>query len=134
MRDLSQWFKALSEDLRLHILALMFRHGELCVCEVERFLGVSQSTASRHLRYLLNAGIVEDRREGLWVYYRIATPPDDAHAALLEALERALAEAPVPDVTVELDAMRSVRCAPVDAAPSGRTVARAKPGTEEVGV
>lgn len=118
MRELSQWFKALSEDLRLQILALMFRHGELCVCEVERFLKVSQSTASRHLRYLLNAGIVEDRRDGLWVYYRIAPPPDEAHAALLEALQGALAEVPVPDVTTELDAMRSARCGPADAATS----------------
>lgn len=112
MRELSQWFKALSEELRLRILALMFRHGELCVCEVERVLAVSQSTASRHLRYLLNAGIVEDRREGLWVYYRIAEPPDQVHAALLTALEGALADASIPDVTVALEAMRSVRCAP----------------------
>jgi ArsR family transcriptional regulator len=112
MRELGQWFKALSEELRLRILALMFRHGELCVCEVEQILAVPQSTASRHLRYLLNAGIVEDRRDGLWVYYRIAEPPDQAHAALLTALEDALADASIPDVTVELEAMRSVRCAP----------------------
>ncbi|NIP15053.1 MAG: ArsR family transcriptional regulator, partial [Pseudomonadales bacterium] len=39
--------------MRLNILALLFGHGELCVCEVERFLRVSQSKASRHLRYLL---------------------------------------------------------------------------------
>jgi ArsR family transcriptional regulator len=119
MRELSQWFKALSEDLRLQILALMFRHGELCVCEVERFLEVSQSTASRHLRYLLNADIVEDRRDGLWVYYRIADPPDEAHAALLEALEGALAEVPVPDVATELDAMRSARCGPANMTTAG---------------
>ena len=128
MRELSQWFKALSEDLRLRILALMFRHGELCVCEVERVLAISQSTASRHLRYLLNAGIVKDRREALWVYYRIAEPPDEAHAALLTALKGALAEVSVPDVTVELEAMRSVRCAP-----SGEPTAPAKPVTEKVG-
>lgn len=128
MRELSQWFKALSEDLRLYILALMFRHGELCVCEVERVLGVSQSTASRHLRYLLNAGIVEDRREGLWVYYRIADPPDETRAALLRALEAALAAAPISDVTGELEAMRSVRCPPAGAGAVG-----AKRETEEVG-
>ena len=128
MRELSQWFKALSEDLRLRILALMFRHGELCVCEVERVLEVSQSTASRHLRYLLNAGIVEDRREALWVYYRIAEPQDEAHAALLTALKGALAEVSVPDVTVELEAMRSVRCPP-----GGEPTAPAKRVTEKAG-
>lgn len=138
MRELSQWFKALSEELRLHILALMFRHGELCVCEVERFLDVSQSTASRHLRYLLNAGIVEDRRDGLWVYYRLAEPPDRPHAALLDALEGALAETPVPDVAEELGAMRSTRCGPPEVAtedgdaPAGGA-AMSKREREEVG-
>lgn len=109
MRDLTRRFKALSEETRLRILALMLRHGELCVCEVERFLGVSQSKASRHLRYLLNAGIVRDRRDGLWVYYDLAQPRDEGGRILLEALKRLLAEVPLPDVSAALESMREER-------------------------
>jgi ArsR family transcriptional regulator len=115
MNDLAHQFKALSEELRLRILALMFRHGELCVCEVERFLHVSQSKASRHLRYLLNAGIVEDRREGLWVYYRVADPKTDKQQLLLGALRELLKDTPVPDVSGELGALRAERCHPTSA-------------------
>ncbi len=110
MNDLATQFKALSEHIRLQILALMFRHGELCVCEVERALRVSQSKASRHLRYLLNAGIVEDRREGLWVYYRVAAPTTERQRLLLSALGSLLGEIEIPDVSRELEAMRAERC------------------------
>lgn len=110
MKDLARRFKALSEELRLQILALLFRHGELCVCEVERCLGVSQSAASRHFRYLASAGLVEDRRDGQWVYYRVAAPEDAAHATLLKALEDLLETVEVPSIGTELTAMRGERC------------------------
>lgn len=71
MRAIAQLFKALSDETRLEILALLLRHGELCVCDVEEVLAVTQSKASRHLRYLLAAGLVADRRDGLWVRYSI---------------------------------------------------------------
>jgi ArsR family transcriptional regulator len=107
---MSRWFKALSEEPRLDILLLLFRYGELCGCEVERFLEMSQSKASRHLRYLRNAGLVEDRREGLWIYYRVAEPMDDAHERLIDLLRDLLARAPSPDISDELAAMRAERC------------------------
>ena len=110
MNDLARRFKALSEELRLQILALLFRHGELCVCEVERFLGVSQSAASRHFRYLASANLVEGRRDGQWVYYRVAAPQDVRHAMLLEALEDLLDTVKVPSIGTELTAMREERC------------------------
>lgn len=112
MYKLAHQFKALSEDIRLQILALIFRHGELCVCEVERFLEVTQSKASRHLRYLLNAGLLQDRRDGLWVYYRAAEPALDEQRTLQEMLRRLLADVSVPDVSAELEAMRVQRCHP----------------------
>lgn len=117
MHDLAQSFRALSEDVRLQILALLFRYGELCVCEVERFLQVSQSKASRHLRYLLNAGIVQDRREALWVYYRVAEPVNDKDRLLLEALEQILLDVSLPDISDELEAMRAERCHPASSGP-----------------
>jgi len=112
MRTLSGWFKALSEDIRLQILALIFRHGELCGCELERFLNASQSTVSRHLRYLLNAGLVEDSREGLWVYYRLARPADGKQRRFLETLRVLLADIPSRDVERDLAKMRAARCGP----------------------
>jgi len=118
MNQLAQQFRALSEDLRLKILALLFRHGELCVCEVERFLQISQSKASRHLRYLLNAGLVQDRRDSLWVYYRVAEPTTDRERLLFDALQQLLQDVSVPDISKALDAMRVERCHPASAAAS----------------
>lgn len=71
----SALFKALGDETRLRIVALL-SHGELCVCHVEAALGLSQPKASRHLGVLRNAGVVETRREGSWVYYRLAEQPD----------------------------------------------------------
>jgi ArsR family transcriptional regulator, arsenate/arsenite/antimonite-responsive transcriptional repressor len=72
MRDLARIFSALADLTRLEMLALLLRHEELCVCDFEGALEISQSRASRHLRYLRNAGLLEDRPQGLWVYYRIS--------------------------------------------------------------
>ncbi len=115
MDRLAAQFKALSESVRLHILALLFRYRELCVCEVERFLHVSQSKASRHLRYLLNAGLVEDRRDGLWVYYRAAEPTAEKQQVLLAVLRELLQDVAIPDISDELEIMRAERCRPISA-------------------
>lgn len=64
-------FHALSDATRLAILE-MLRGGERCVCELQDELGAAQSRLSFHLRVLKDAGLVEDRREGRWSYYRIA--------------------------------------------------------------
>jgi hypothetical protein len=74
---------------------------------------MSQSKASRHLRYLRNAGLVEDRREGLWIYYRVAEPVNDAHERLIGLLRDLLARAPFPDISDQLGAMRAQRCGDV---------------------
>lgn len=64
-------FRALGDETRLRCLALLATHGELCVCELTHALGVSQPKISRHLATLREAGLVDDRRLGLWVYYRL---------------------------------------------------------------
>ncbi len=66
-----QFFNALSHPLRLRALLLMQTEGELCVCELIHALGVSQPMISRHLAHLREWQIVSDRRQGLWVYYRL---------------------------------------------------------------
>ena len=87
MRDLSLIFKALSDETRLSILALLLKHRELCVCDFEHVLEITQSKSSRHLRYLLNAGLVQDRREAVWVHYRISEALGSERQIILDALE-----------------------------------------------
>lgn len=119
MNTLANKFKALSEDVRLQILALIVQHDELCVCEVERLLEISQSKASRHLRYLLNAGLVQDQRDGLWIYYRLAEPDSKADRRFLDSIQILLADVPLPDVGHELQEMRAARCGPATPAAVG---------------
>lgn len=86
MRDLAQLFKALSDETRLQMLGLLLHAGELCVCDFVEVLGITQSKASRHLRYLVNAGLLDDRREAVWVYFRLTPSAEPAQAALLAQL------------------------------------------------
>jgi len=64
-------FHALSDATRLSILE-MLRDGERCVCELQDELDAAQSRLSFHLKVLKDAGLVTDRKEGRWSYYRIA--------------------------------------------------------------
>ncbi len=70
MQQEAKIFKALADDTRLRILALLL-DVELCVCEIMAALELPQSTISRHLAYLRNSGWVLDRRQGVWMYYRL---------------------------------------------------------------
>ncbi len=64
-------FAALAHETRLRCLLMLCRHEELCVCELTNAIGASQPHMSRHLAQLREVGLVSDRREGLWVYYRL---------------------------------------------------------------
>ena len=83
MKVYADIFKALADETRLIIFSLLLNYDELCVCDVEGILQISQSKASRHLRYLKNAGLVDDRREGLWVYYKVANRSKNPSAAVI---------------------------------------------------
>jgi len=104
MRNLSDIFKALSDETRLQMLALLLRHGELCVCDFVEALGITQSKASRHLRYLAHAGLASDRREAVWVFYRIPAQPAPEPAAVLAALRPVLASCDISTVEEQLTA------------------------------
>ncbi len=65
-------FRALADTTRLRCLVLLKTHGELCVCELTHALGAAQPKISRHLAQLRELGLATDRREGLWVHYRIS--------------------------------------------------------------
>ena len=81
-------FKALADSTRLRILGLLMT-GEVCVCHIHETLKISQPKASRHLAYLRRAGLVETRRDGLWIHYRLAVLPD----AVLETVQRTVTHA-----------------------------------------
>ena len=92
MRELADTFKALSDETRLDMVALLLDNDELCVCDFVGALGLTQSKASRHLRYLYNAGLVKDRRAGVWIHYRLAKDLPAAQRALVDALRQAFTE------------------------------------------
>lgn len=64
-------FKCLADETRARATLLIAEHGELCVCELMCALQDNQSKISRHLALLRTAGLLLDRRQGQWVYYRL---------------------------------------------------------------
>ena len=93
MKTEARLFKALADETRLHILALLL-NGELCVCEIIAALDLPQSTISRHLAYLRNTGWVKGRRRGVWVYYRLDNKPDSLVEDLKPLLQKNLCVRP----------------------------------------
>jgi len=87
--ELEGIFKALADRTRLRILGLLAA-GEICVCDIHSSLGLPQPTVSRHLAYLKKSGLVESRKEGLWVHYRLATLKEPVIQAVLDSVEHAL--------------------------------------------
>ncbi len=102
MANSVQLFKALTDETRLRILALLGRQ-ELCVCQIVQTLGIGQSKASRHLAHLKNAGLVKDRRDGLWMHYSLAPPDGWLHGELIQWLLRADSE--IPLAAADFDAL-----------------------------
>lgn len=100
VRPMTRLFKALGDETRLRIIALL-SHGELCVCHIEAALGLSQPNASRQLAILRAAGLVEPRRDGTWVYYRLAAQEDDDCRRQFRALIGAFAKRDVLKSDVE---------------------------------
>ena len=91
VRSFSRLFKALGDETRLRIVALL-SHGELCVCHIEEALRVSQPKVSRHLAILRAACVVDHRRDGTWVYYRLAAQADAECNLQLQSLIKTFAK------------------------------------------
>lgn len=94
MTDVLNIAKALADSNRLRVL-IALDGGELCVCQIIALLGLAPSTVSKHLSILHQAGLVEARKEGRWMYYRL--PGRNASKAIREALawsKRHLADTP----------------------------------------
>jgi ArsR family transcriptional regulator len=101
-------FAALADRTRLRLLNLM-SGGEVCVCFFVEILGEPQPKVSRHLAYLRQAGLVEPRRDGKWIHYRLADRLPRSAQPIIESALRSFGE----DVEMRRDraALRKACCA-----------------------
>lgn len=107
------YFESLSDETRRRILALILKHEELCVCELFQALDAPQPKVSRHLAVLRDAGVLAQRREGTWIFYRLdAHLPSWAYRMLTMMVEGVSAGAPFRADAERLAqaANRPVRC------------------------
>ncbi len=113
MRAFLSITRALADPTRIRVL-LALRDQELCACQITELFGLAQSTMSQHFHLLKQAGLVDSRKQGRWVYY--ALPGPAASAAVREALswvERSLADDPrIAEDQVSLK--KILRCDPAD--------------------
>lgn len=82
---IERFFQALGDKTRLRLLNLM-GDQEICVCYFVEILGQPQPKISRHLAYLRSVGIVEARREGKWMHYRMVMPPNEGAIKVLREI------------------------------------------------
>ncbi len=94
LQALTDVYAALADPTRLRMLALL-RDGEICVCHIHASLDVPQPTASRHLAYLRKAGLVDARRDGTWMHYRLTPIDNPVVAAVVVAALHALSHTAV---------------------------------------
>lgn len=94
MRTMVNITKALADEHRLRVL-MALRDGELCVCQIVAMLGLAPSTVSKHVYLLRQAGLAEARKEGRWVYYRLAgARADKAAREAVRWVQRHMADDP----------------------------------------
>jgi DNA-binding transcriptional ArsR family regulator len=92
LREFMAVARALADENRVRML-LALRGGELCVCQITELFGLALSTTSKHLSILYQAGLLDARKEGRWIYYSLAgkEAPPPARAAI-RWVAKALAE------------------------------------------
>jgi len=101
MRTFVKVMKALSDSNRVKMVKLL-QHKVMCVCEIQAALGLAQSTASKHLKILEEAGLISYFKDGLWVNYSLADGTDSPYAAnLLGNLRHWLDDDPELAIIVE---------------------------------
>jgi ArsR family transcriptional regulator len=115
--SLEKLFGALADRTRLRLLNLMGR-DEICVCFFVEALGLSQPKISRHLAYLRDAGLVEARREGKWMHYRVVSPPNEKASHLLNETLRCLQQD--PEMQQDCARLLAACCSPTPPVPLQR--------------
>lgn len=79
MKDFIRVMKALSDPNRVRVVK-MLQEKEMCVCEIQEALGLAQPTVSKHLKILEDAGLLQSKKDGLWVNYRLARDESNPYA------------------------------------------------------
>jgi len=105
MNHLAHIFKALSDESRLRILALLLQRGEICVCDIEAATAFTQTKTSRHLSYLRRVGLVSGRRDGFWMHYSVIMPEQKEAQMLLQCVSKILES----NATLQDDLKRGVQ-------------------------
>ena len=105
VRRINVMFRAFADPTRLRILHLVQDQQEVCVGDIVNVLRLPQPTVSRHLAYLRRAGLVQGRKDGLWVFYSLASAETSFHERLLGCLGACFGD--VPELT--RDAKRAGR-------------------------
>lgn len=91
---IAEVLKVLADETRLRMLNLLVEAGDLCGCELEALLGLSQSNASRHLTRLRQAGLIEAEKRGQWVHFRATAYSTDQQEFVWRALRSARQDIP----------------------------------------
>jgi ArsR family transcriptional regulator, arsenate/arsenite/antimonite-responsive transcriptional repressor len=101
-------FKALGDPTRLRLAVLLAIEGEVCVCRLAEALDAPDFRVSRHLGVMRAAGLVEARRDGTWMYYRLSEPATKLEACLHDCFRDCLAE--IGTVRVDRKRMSAAAC------------------------
>ncbi|HUT28991.1 MAG TPA: metalloregulator ArsR/SmtB family transcription factor [Sedimentisphaerales bacterium] len=91
MRDFINIAKALADENRVRAL-MMLCEGELCVCQLIEMLALAPSTVSKHMSILFQAGLLNARKQGRWMYYRLADDPPTQALQAIRWVRNSLAE------------------------------------------
>ena len=108
MRELSLIHAALADENRLRLLHLI-KDGEICVCYLQKVMQTNQPRISRHLAYLKRAGLVETRREGKWMHYRLKKLKAGLEKVLRDTLNQLQRE---PQIKSDTQRLRQIVCCP----------------------
>lgn len=99
--------KALADENRIRVL-LALREGELCVCQIVELLDLAPSTVSKHMAILKQARLVDSRKEGRWIYYRL---PDDPTPFIRQGINWVCdSVSRVPDIKGDRRRLKEIVC------------------------
>jgi ArsR family transcriptional regulator, arsenate/arsenite/antimonite-responsive transcriptional repressor len=131
LTTLGEAFKAFADPTRLRILGLL-AGGEVCVCNIHECLGISQPAASRHLAYLRRKHLVETRKDGLWVHYKLAPLKEPVMRVLMSAVTHVLSHCDAVGQDRQTLEMQTGCCVPTDSSRLECCVATSKPRSRGV--
>ncbi len=108
MKELMQVTKAISDENRVRLLIIL-KDGEVCACNLNKILGLAASTVSKHLSILKNAGLIDSRKEGRWIHYKLHETNTVAQSVLSWLLSNIKNKAIIESDRAELIKLKGVK-------------------------